>query len=370
MSERVIEQSDREPLSLGYFRSPYALMRLGLPGKQLKIASVIYSYSNLKRRPGAQCAMSFYKLAGSAGASVSTAKRAIRRIETLQGIDFTKESRDDDGRRLPCLRYSLHIKSGGAVTHFRFLMSLKFDMKDGNAARTLRDLEETIVSIFLTNATNPKAKKGFECSYESLAHMTGRSARGVEEAIRRLLRAGIIHRPKKGTSKYRKSRYTVCKKLRLMAGKEKLEDVKPNAEGQAKDRRTRAEIDADARTLWERHFAPLHARAQAIADANVRRAESDRDYAAVHKEIRGLEPAIARAKHDGDRRTAERLTRRHASLKVLQARILSRLGLTAADLQPKYKCTVCEDTGFRKSDGRMCDCWQLPKSGHEGEKAN
>lgn len=163
---------------------------------------------------------------------------------------------------------------------------------------------------------------------------------------------------------------TVCKKLRLMAGKEKLEDVKPNAEGQAKDRRTRAEIDADARTLWERHFAPLHARAQAIADANVRRAESDRDYAAVHKEIRGLEPAIARAKHDGDRRTAEQLTRRHASLKVLQARILSRLGLTAADLQPKYKCTVCEDTGFRKSDGRMCNCWQLPKSGHEGEKAN
>lgn len=370
MSERVIEQSDREPLSLGYFRSPYALMRLGLPGKQLKIASVIYSYSNLKRRPGAQCAMSFYKLAGSAGASISTAKRAIRRIETLQGIDFTKESRDDDGRRLPCSRYSLHIKSGGAVTHFRFLMSLKFDMKDGNAARTLRDLEETIVSIFLTNATNPKAKKGFECSYESLAHMTGRSARGVEEAIRRLLRAGIIHRPKKGTSKYRKSRYTVCKKLRIMAGKEKLEDVKPNAEGQAKDRRTRSEIDADARTLWERHFAPLHARAQAIADANVRRAESDRDFAAVHKEIRGLEPAIARAKHEGDRQTAEQLTRRHASLKVFQARILSRMGLTAADLQPKYKCTVCEDTGFRKSDGRMCDCWQLPKSGHEGEKAN
>lgn len=370
MRERVIEQSDREPLSLGYFRSPYALMRLGLPGKQLKIASVIYSYSNLKRRPGAQCAMSFYKLAGSAGASVSTAKRAIRRIETLQGIDFTKESRDDDGRRLPCSRYSLHIKSGGAVTHFRFLMSLKFDMKDGNAARTLRDLEETIVSIFLTNATNPKAKKGFECSYESLAHMTGRSARGVEEAIRRLLRAGIIHRPKKGTSKYRKSRYTVCKKLRLMAGKEKLEDVKPNAEGQAKDRRTRAEIDADARTLWERHFAPLHARAQAIADANVRRADSDLDYAAVHKEIRGLEPAIARATFEGDRRTAEQLTRRHASLKVLQARILSRMGLTAADLQPKYKCTVCEDTGFRKSDGRMCNCWQLPKSGHEGEKAN
>ena len=70
MSERVTEQSDREPLSLGYFRSPYALMRLGLPGKQLKIASVIYSYSNLKRRPGAQCAMSFYKLAGSAGAGL------------------------------------------------------------------------------------------------------------------------------------------------------------------------------------------------------------------------------------------------------------------------------------------------------------
>lgn len=370
MRVQVLDNLDREPLSLGYFRSPYALMRLGLPGKQLKIASVIYSYSNLKRRHGAKCSMSFYKLAGSAGTSVSTVKRAIRRIETLQGVNFTKESRDDDGRRLPCSRYSLHIRSGGAVTHFRFLMSLKFDMKDGNAARPLRDLEETIVSIFLTNATNPKAKKGFECSYESLAHMMGRSARGVEEAVRRLLRAGIIHRPKKGTSKYRKSRYTVCKKLRLMAGKEKVEEARPTAQIRENDRRTRAEIDADARTLWERHFAPLRTRAQAIADANVRRAQSDREYAAVHREIRGLEPAIARAKHDGDRRTAEQLTRRHASLKVLQARILSRMGLTAADLQPKYKCSICEDTGFRKSDGRMCDCWRLPNGRSEGEKAN
>ena len=52
---------------------------------------------------------------------------------------------------------------------------------------------------------------------------------------------------------------------------------------------------------------------------------------------------------------------RMAALKVQEARILSRLGLTAADLEPKWNCPICHDTGFRIKDGKMCDCWRPPR---------
>ena len=102
MTERKQEQLNQDPLSLGYFRSPYALMRLGLPEKVLRIASVIYSYSNVKRLPDAKCAMSRRKLADSAGASRSTANRAVRLLEDLKGVEFEQEKEDKgSGNALP-----------------------------------------------------------------------------------------------------------------------------------------------------------------------------------------------------------------------------------------------------------------------------
>ena len=86
---------------------------------------------------------------------------------------------------------------------------------------------------------------------------------------------------------------------------------------------------------------------------------NDKDGA--YREIRGLEPAIERARHDGTTVTAEQLARRRKALKVQEARILSRLGLTAADLEPKWNCPICHDTGFRIKDGKMCDCWRPPR---------
>lgn len=362
MTERKQEQLNQDPLSLGYFRSPYALMRLGLPEKVLRIASVIYSYSNVKRRPDAKCAMSRRKLADSAGASRSTANRAVRLLEDLKGIEFEQEKEDAEGHRLPCSKYSLKMKGAkGAVTHFRFLQTKTFDMKDGRPPRKLKGLEESIVSVLLTNATNPKAKKGFDASYESMANLLGRSKDGVEKAIGRLLRAGVIHRPRKGTSKHRKSRYIACRELRLMAGKEIEEEKQQVPAEQPAYKRTKAEIDADARTERDRHYQYLRDAAQARADANRERAESDGEYSRIHREIRGLEPAIERARHDGTMATAEQLARRRKALKVQEARILSRLGLTAADLEPKWNCPICHDTGFRIKDGKMCDCWRPPR---------
>ena len=145
------------------------------------------------------------------------------------------------------------------------------------------------------------------------------------------------------------------------AGKEIEEEKRQVPSGQPAYKRTKAEIDADARTEWDRHYKYLRDAAQAKADANRERAESDGEYTRVHREIRGLEPAIERSRHDGAMETAEQLARRRKALKVQEARILARLGLTAADLEPKWSCQICHDTGFRIKDGKMCDCWRPPR---------
>ena len=45
--------------------------------------------------------------------------------------------------------------------------------------------------------------------------------------------------------------------------------------------------------------------------------------------------------------------------KLLETRkiLLSKIGLTEADLAPKFSCEKCSDTGFL-SNGKACDCYK------------
>ena len=45
--------------------------------------------------------------------------------------------------------------------------------------------------------------------------------------------------------------------------------------------------------------------------------------------------------------------------KLLETRkiLLSKIGLTEADLTPKFSCEKCSDTGFLLS-GKACDCYK------------
>lgn len=331
-----------------FFRFPYALARLGFSGAIGRVASVIFSYSN-RHDTGAECVLTREGLAACAGVSVSSAARALGTLRAMDGFSMREES----GRR----RYSLHIRTdSGCFRRYRYLFENEFEI--GGMTRRLTSLEEEIVSFFLSHITNPDARRGVETSCARLAAMFGRSADAVGAAIVRLLRAGIIHRPRRGTSRHRLSRYTVCKALRKLVIKE--EDPKP-AEQKPRQILTKQEIDHEARTARERHYAPIRAHAIALADAANAIAERDADYTRVRREIAVLDPKIARAEVIGDREGAAELTRRRKSLMVTRARILTRLGLTERDLRPQWRCTVCEDTGFRRADGRMCTCWRPPK---------
>ncbi len=332
-----------------FFRYPYALARMGLSGATGRVASVIFSFSNRRRDTDAECVLTRTGLAATAGVSVSSAARALGTLRNVDGY----HQREEYGRR----RYALHIDTpGGCFRRYRFLFEHQFEI--GGRMRRLTALEEEIVSFFLSHLTNPNARRGVETSCARLAAMFGRSEDAVGAAIGRLLRAGIIHRPRRGTNRSRLSRYSVDKSLRKLAVRE---EETPKKETASSPTLTRQETDHEARAARERHYAPVRAHAIALADAANAKAEHDADYARVRRELAGLDPQIARAEVNDDRESAAGLILRRKSLMVTRARILARLGLSEQDLRPQWHCPVCEDTGFRLSDGKMCTCWRPPK---------
>ena len=194
-----------------FFRYPYALARMGLSGATGRVASVIFSFSNRRSDTGAECVLTRTGLAATAGVSVSSAARALGTLRNVNGFD----QREEYGRR----RYALHIETpGGCFRRYRFLFEHEFEI--GGRIRRLTALEEEIVSFFLSHLTNPNARRGVETSHTRLAAMFGRSDDAVGAAIGRLLRAGIIHRPRCGTNRSRLSRYSVDKDLRKLAIRE------------------------------------------------------------------------------------------------------------------------------------------------------
>lgn len=323
-----------EKLNQSSYRYPYALARRGYPGKIGRAMAVVYSYSNRRGDPEAACALTRERLASCAGVSPSTVARAFATLRTVEG--FTQ--REENGRR----RYALHIAApGGCFRRYRYLFEQTFEI--GGKVRRLTGTEEEILSILLSHVTNPNAKKGFEGSEGRFAELTGRSTDAVGAALRALIGAGLVHRPRRGTSRHRLSRYTVCKRLRKICFGEKEEQAQEERE-HAPRALSQAERAADARAEYERHFAPLRAHAIALADAARATAERCADYTRVNGELRKLDPQIARAKVLQDKTGAAALVRRKQSLAVQRARILARLGLTEADLRPKWHCPACEDT--------------------------
>lgn len=106
----------------------------------------------------------------------------------------------------------------------------------------------------------------------------------------------------------------------------------------------------------------LIAKAQRIVDTRRNDALAQAD--ALHKALRAdavwaqNERALKQAQVDlvMGRGNADDLKRQINSLTRKQNRLLASKGLTAADLQPKYVCTKCNDSGY--VNGAMCGCLQ------------
>ena len=114
--------------------------------------------------------------------------------------------------------------------------------------------------------------------------------------------------------------------------------------------------DIDARVERERWYSVR--RNKAIADAEKVKATfmKDETFAKIERRLREIDCEQGKAEARGDKVKASKLEQERSRLKLQKRGIIERNGLTEEDLEPKWNCRKCEDTGF--VDGIACSCYE------------
>ena len=123
--------------------------------------------------------------------------------------------------------------------------------------------------------------------------------------------------------------------------------------------KSEAQLAADMRGEREHYYAVLRQRAQERAEANRKRAENDGEFASWDATVKRGEIELAKAEVFSPKE-AETIREKLLSARRAREKALARLSLSDADLQPRYACPKCSDTGFLP-DGRACDCYPAKK---------
>lgn len=121
-------------------------------------------------------------------------------------------------------------------------------------------------------------------------------------------------------------------------------------------------------------FATRHSRAQNIAYAKLRKAQSNVEFSTLEKKNKTLTFELGKAMAF-DNSKVPTLQKQLAECKNKQSQILTEMGLSVQDLIPHYSCKKCNDTG--KIGAKNCECYNrelyallLKNSGAKTKLAN
>lgn len=226
--------------------------------------------------------------------------------------------------------------------------------------RMLTKSETLIASAFLTLALDENAP-AIKISHNDVGKELGICRQTVVSAVQNLMYAGIISRAahEVGINGHKKSTYHINGALFRNVKKWLYKKATPESSAPKSDKPTPMPAPVqDAyyrRPNRENWYAERRHDAEERADAFVKRAKEDVEYNEADKQLKALEIKIAL------RRYAEgELITLKAQLEGVQKRrkrALKRLNLRDVDFIPKYYCQECDDTGWRKSDRKPCDCY-------------
>jgi len=104
----------------------------------------------------------------------------------------------------------------------------------------------------------------------------------------------------------------------------------------------------------ESHYADLRHKAEEKGEKIFERAMSDEVYGKLHKEINSLTIKLAFAEIR-DAKSAEEIKKKIGNLTKKANMRLKELKINKLDFEPKYRCPICNDTGYDK-DGKQCVC--------------
>ena len=82
----------------------------------------------------------------------------------------------------------------------------------------------------------------------------------------------------------------------------------------------------------------------------------DETFAKIERRLREIDCEQGKAEARGDKAKASKLEQEKARLRLQKQGIIERQGMTEEDLEPKWHCRKCEDTGF--VDGIQCGCYE------------
>lgn len=123
------------------------------------------------------------------------------------------------------------------------------------------------------------------------------------------------------------------------------------------DYRNEVAIALDLKTEREHYYAVLRQNAISAAEKARAKAQQNPEFVQADRETKKCEIALAKAEVFDPETSAEILAKLEKSRSARTAALL-KLGFSEEDLEPKFTCKKCSDTGFLP-DGRACDCYRI-----------
>lgn len=331
--------------SYNYFKLPTGLKGLPL-GTQFVIGDIFSFTGKSKQGKELDCRRTYNTFKERLGYSRATIGRGLKWGKENGVIKKDKEKgyvcelgnfADSDFLRLP-----------------NFIREEEFNVHKDKRRKLLPSESDIYAYLFTHCANNKHKKKVCEISISKLAEVLDMSEKTVYKGLWTLLRAKLIYRPKidKGINAYKVSRYTLNTKLLREHGiyiganekKPEPEPKKPEAKATAEERK--------------QYYSNLRYRAQLIAERNLETVRRiDEQFRQADDTIRNIAPALALATVSGHTEEIVTLQVLHGEamrIKATRARIL---GYMLDSFEPQYKCKCCEDTGYKLTDGTVCDCF-------------
>lgn len=112
----------------------------------------------------------------------------------------------------------------------------------------------------------------------------------------------------------------------------------------------------EERAKRERWYSARRMKAETDAEKVYKTFMQDETFAKIVKRLREIDCEQGKAEARGDRVKASKLEQEKARLTLQKRGIIERNGMTEEDLEPKWNCVKCKDTGF--VDGLPCDCYE------------
>lgn len=340
---KAAEKRNRTEQSLsGKYSVPLDLTLFGdkrLSANTRLVMSVLRGFSV----NGGTSEFSYEKLARDYGISRASVGRALKAVR--------ESGRFSRGERVGQYRFNFDENVPKTQSHIEVRRWLHFATVTANG-RTSRLTQNEINLLSFLRGYSPN---GFTATKNYLAKRLGVSCDTVCRSLDRLEAAKLI-----GITYPQGLERCVNEHTRAVfkAKENKIAQLKSTLVKQEKERKDAAARATDERAERERYYARRKAEEEDRIGAIRRDVAAERpDFTAAGRELNVLEAEIGKAQASRNFARLRELMERRIERKAQWRGYLEALGYSEADLQPRYLCSECKDTGER-ADHTFCDCWR------------